>query len=51
MVRSFAGAFYAVGRGRLSPDDISEILDSKKRTHRIVTAPGQGLSLHRVFYK
>ena len=51
MVRSFAGAFYAVGRGRLSPEDISEILASKQRTHRIVTAPGTGLSLDHVFYQ
>jgi len=50
MVRSFAGALYAVGRGRLSPDDIAEILASKKRTHRIVTAPAKGLFLDKVFY-
>lgn len=51
MVRGFAGALYAVGRGRLTPGDISEILKSKQRTHRIVTAPAKGLSLDRVFYK
>jgi tRNA pseudouridine38-40 synthase len=51
MVRSFAGALYSVGRGRLTPDDISEILESKKRTHRIITAPGQGLFLDKVYYK
>ncbi|MGB0290256.1 MAG: tRNA pseudouridine(38-40) synthase TruA [Opitutales bacterium] len=50
MVRSFAGALYAVGRDRLSPDDIREILASRTRTHRIVTAPGTGLCLDRVFY-
>ncbi|MEM8867033.1 MAG: tRNA pseudouridine(38-40) synthase TruA [Verrucomicrobiota bacterium] len=50
MVRSFAGALYAVGRGRLSPEDIRQILDSKVRTNRIVTAPGTGLCLDRVFY-
>ena len=50
MVRSFAGALYSVGRGRLSPDDIREIIDSKQRTHRIVTAPAKGLSLEKVFY-
>ena len=50
MVRSIAGALYAVGRGRLSPDDIAEILESKKRTHRIVTAPAKGLFLDKVFY-
>lgn len=50
MVRSFAGGLYSVGRGRISPDDIAEILESKKRTHRIVTAPAKGLCLDRVFY-
>ena len=50
MVRSFAGALYAVGRGRLSPGDIAEILESKQRTHRIVTAPAKGLFLDEVFY-
>lgn len=50
MVRSFAGALYAVGRGRLTPDNIAEILESKKRTHRIVTAPAKGLFLDKVFY-
>ena len=50
MVRSIAGALYSVGRGRLTPDDIAEILESKKRTHRIVTAPAKGLFLDKVFY-
>jgi tRNA pseudouridine38-40 synthase len=51
MVRGFAGALYAVGRGRISAEEISEILENKVRTHRIVTAPGKGLSLDRVFYR
>ncbi|PXA05768.1 tRNA pseudouridine(38-40) synthase TruA [Coraliomargarita sinensis] len=50
MVRSFAGGLYSVGRGRLTPGQIKEILDSKKRTHRIVTAPAKGLCLEKVFY-
>ena len=50
MVRSFAGALYSVGRNRLTPEDITEILESKVRTHRIVTAPGTGLCLDKVFY-
>ncbi len=50
MVRSFAGALYAVGRNRLTPEEISEILESRVRTHRIVTAPETGLCLDRVFY-
>ncbi|MGB1128353.1 MAG: tRNA pseudouridine(38-40) synthase TruA [Opitutales bacterium] len=50
MVRSFAGALYWVGRGRLSVAEIEQILESKERTHRIVTAPAKGLSLDKVFY-
>lgn len=50
MVRSFAGALYSVGRNRLTPEDISKILETKVRTHRIVTAPGTGLCLEKVFY-
>jgi tRNA pseudouridine38-40 synthase len=50
MVRTFAGALYSVGRGRLSPDDIREIIDSKQRTHRVITAPAKGLFLEKVFY-
>ena len=50
MVRSFAGALYSVGRGQLTPIQITEILNSKTRTNQIVTAPGSGLSLDRVFY-
>ncbi|MFO8027071.1 MAG: tRNA pseudouridine(38-40) synthase TruA [Opitutales bacterium] len=50
MVRSLAGGLYSVGRGRLTPDAIKEILHSKKRTHRIVTAPAKGLCLEKVFY-
>lgn len=50
MVRSLAGGLYSVGRGRLTPDQIQSILDSKQRTHRIVTAPAKGLCLEKVFY-
>ncbi|HKK19205.1 MAG TPA: tRNA pseudouridine(38-40) synthase TruA [Opitutales bacterium] len=50
MVRSFAGALYWVGRGRLSVENITQILKSRERTHRIVTAPAKGLFLDKVFY-
>lgn len=50
MVRSFAGALYSVGRGRLTPQDILQIRNSRQRTHRIVTAPASGLCLDEVFY-
>ena len=50
MVRSLVGALIDVGSGKLSPDIMVEILESRKRTHRVVTAPGRGLCLDRVFY-
>ena len=50
MVRSVVGALVDVGLGRLSPDDITAILATKTRTHRVVTAPPQGLFLMKVFY-
>lgn len=51
MVRSIAGALYAVGRDRMTPADIREMLVSGQRTHRITTAPAKGLWLDRVFYR
>ena len=51
MVRSIAGALYAVGRRRLTPADIRQMLVSGQRTHRITTAPARGLCLDRVFYR
>ena len=51
MVRSIAGALYNVGRKRMTPGDIKDILASKQRIHRITTAPAKGLWLDRVFYK
>jgi len=50
MVRSFAGALYWTGRGRLHPEEISAILESREGSHRIVTAPAKGLCLEKVFY-
>ncbi|MBW8782325.1 MAG: tRNA pseudouridine(38-40) synthase TruA [Verrucomicrobia bacterium] len=50
MVRSLVGALVDVGAGRLSPDDITAILATKQRTHRVVTAPPEGLFLVKVFY-
>ena len=50
MVRSLVGALVDVGCGKLSPDSLVEILESRQRTHRVYTAPGRGLSMDRVFY-
>jgi len=50
MVRSLAGALVSVGEGKLSAEDLSEILASRHRTAAVQTAPAQGLFLVRVFY-
>ncbi len=50
MVRSLVGALVGVGLGRLTPDDMAEILRGRRRTHRVKTAPPQGLCLMRVVY-
>lgn len=50
MVRSLAGVIEAVGEGKLSPKDVLHILESKRRTNVVQTAPAQGLFLEKVFY-
>lgn len=51
MVRSIVGTLYAVGRQRLDPQTVRNILHSKKRTNQIVTAPASGLSLQKIYYR
>jgi len=51
MVRSLAGCLVNVGIGRLSQDDLREILECGVRTERVVTAPARGLFLDRVYYE
>lgn len=50
MVRSLAGGLVRAGLGELSPDDLSNILESRERTARIPTALPQGLFLWKVHY-
>lgn len=50
MVRSLVGGLVNVGTGRLTPDQVRQILESKKRTMLVETAPPQGLFLEKVFY-
>ena len=50
MVRSMVGAIAEVGRNRLAPERIGEILEEKKRTPGRDTAPARGLFLVKVFY-
>lgn len=51
MVRSIAGALFDVGIGKLEPDDIRDLLESRKRTRIVKTAPARGLCLEKVYYR
>ncbi|MDO6353760.1 tRNA pseudouridine(38-40) synthase TruA [Caloramator sp. CAR-1] len=50
MVRIIAGTLIEVGKGRIKPDDIPFILDSRDRKKAGPTAPAQGLCLEKVYY-
>lgn len=51
MVRNIVGTLVYIGQGKLKREDLPHILQSKQRTLAGITAPAQGLSLYRVFYK
>ena len=51
MVRSMVGALMDVGLGKLQPEEVRGILESRKRTERIVSSPAKGLCLEKVFYR
>ncbi|WP_353051610.1 tRNA pseudouridine(38-40) synthase TruA [Peribacillus frigoritolerans] len=51
MVRILVGTLLDVGSGKMSPHDMSGILDKKDRSFAGKTAPAQGLYLWKVFYK
>jgi len=51
MVRSLVGALVAVGEGRMTVEQVKEILVSKNRTPVVKTAPPQGLFLVKVYYR
>ena len=50
-VRILVGTLLDVGSGKISPQDMSGILDKKDRSFAGKTAPAQGLYLWKVFYK
>jgi tRNA pseudouridine38-40 synthase len=50
MVRNLMGALVAVGRGKLSPQALAELLAHGNRTRAPATAPASGLCLERVHY-
>jgi tRNA pseudouridine38-40 synthase len=51
MVRSLVGVLVSVGEGKLTPAEVREILRSRQRTERVLTAPPHGLFLAKVFYR
>ncbi|MFQ5646417.1 MAG: tRNA pseudouridine(38-40) synthase TruA [bacterium] len=51
MVRIIVGTLLDVGREKISPDDLKEILAEKDRKAAGVTAPPEGLYLMTVFYE
>lgn len=50
MVRIIAGTLVAVGRGRIKPEEISDIIESRDRKKAGETAPPQGLTLVSIEY-
>ena len=50
MVRSIVGALVKVGEGRLTVEQLRDVIKAKKRTALVETAPAHGLFLWRVFY-
>jgi tRNA pseudouridine38-40 synthase len=50
MIRIIVGTLLDVGRGKLSPEDLERILQSKDRQRAGRTAPPHGLCLIEVMY-
>lgn len=50
MVRILAGTLVAVGEGKIAPDEIPRITESRDRSKAGITMPPQGLYLNRVIY-
>jgi len=50
MVRNVVGCLVDVGRGKLDPEDLGEILDARDRTEAGMAAPPHGLFLVKVEY-
>jgi len=51
MVRILAGTLISVGEGKISPDSISSIIESKDRKKAGPTAGPQGLTLMGIYYQ
>ncbi len=51
MIRNIIGLLVHIGQKRISPNQVEEILNLKKRTNLFPTAPAQGLTLTKVLYE
>ena len=51
MVRILTGTLIGIAEGRISPDEVDSITESRDRKRAGVTAPAKGLYLNRVVYK
>ncbi|MCX5896353.1 MAG: tRNA pseudouridine(38-40) synthase TruA, partial [Proteobacteria bacterium] len=51
MVRNIAGTLVDAGKGKMSPEELKNILARKDRTLAGITAPPQGLFLKKIYYK
>lgn len=51
MARNIVGALLAVGSGKITPDQLKEILEAKDRRKAPMAAPAKGLFLKDVLYK
>lgn len=50
MVRIIVGTLCDVGTGRILPEEIPDIINSKNRKRAGITAPPEGLHLYKVYY-
>jgi tRNA pseudouridine38-40 synthase len=50
MVRAIVGTLVDVGRGKLKPDDLKTIIESKNRSNAGASVPACGLYLTKVNY-
>jgi tRNA pseudouridine38-40 synthase len=50
MVRNLVGTLLAIGRGKIGPERIAEVLRTGERSRAGPTAPAKGLCLERVVY-
>ena len=50
MVRNIVGALILVGRGKISVEEFSNLVDSEESKYTFITVPGNGLYLESVLY-